>query len=343
MQHLMIKVRSLYLCFVAFHAMGFAGWSAVEFAAAQPVSGTIHRWVSLPGTLQPYQQVSLHARVAGYVKTVGVDRGDAVQAGQSLAVIEIPELEADLLKAQAELEAAEIESKRLKEARAKSPDLVLPQSVDNAEARAVGARATVNRSKVLLNFAQIRAPFAGVISARSVDPGAYVAAGSSPLVSVVDCTRLRCQVAVTELEAPLATPGKPVKIVPDALPGHTVQATLSRSAGVLDTLTRTLMVEADVDNSAGKLLAGMSVTVRIGVERHENTPLVPVSALVMEKTNAFVFRHVAGKAVKTAVKLGFHDGTQVEVPELKPGDTVLLVGTTAVSDGQAVTIKPSAP
>lgn len=339
----MKSVRLFLLCLAAVHALGRGASGAAEFAAAHPAHGTIHRWVSLPGSLQPYQQVVLYARVAGYVKSVGVDRGDVVQSGQSLAAVEVPELEADLLKARAELEAAELESKRLREARAKSPDLVLPQSVDNAEARAGGARATVNRCKVLLDFAQIRAPFAGVISARSIDPGAHVSAGTSPLLALVDCTKLRCQVAVTEMEAPLATPGKPVRIVPDALPSPPVQASISRSAGVLDAATRTLMVEADVENAAGKLLAGMSVTVRIGVERHENTPLVPVAALVMEKTNAFVFRHVGGKAVKTPVKIGFNDGTHVEVPELKPEDTVLLVGTALLSDGQAVAIKPSSP
>jgi hypothetical protein len=86
----------------------------------------------------------------------------------------------------------------------------------------------------------------------------------------------------------------------------------------------------------------MSVTVRIGVEMHENTPLLPVGALVMEKTNAFVFRHAAGKAVKTPVKIGFHDGSFVEVPELKTGEEILLVGTTPVSDGQTVAVKPAA-
>jgi RND family efflux transporter MFP subunit len=315
--------------------------AAVEFASAQPVLGTVHRWVSFPGSLQPFQQVDLHARVAGYVKMVHVDRGDAVQAGQTLAEVEIPELEADVLKAKAELDAAETESKRLREARGRSPDLVLPQSVENAEARAIGARATLKRCQVLMDFAQIRAPFAGVVSVRSVDIGAYVAVGGTPLLHLVDPGRLRCQVAVTEFEAPLATPGKPVRILPDAMPGQLVEARLTRSSQYLDSATRTLLVESEVDNASGKLLAGMSVTVRIGVERHENTPVIPASALVMEKTNAFVFRHVSGKALKTPVKIGFNDGVLVEVPELKVEDVVLLVGSSPPPDGQTVNLKPA--
>jgi RND family efflux transporter MFP subunit len=338
-------MKTVLLLFAAFLTVRTAGVSAPavpEFATVQPAAGTIHRWVSLPGTLQPYQQVTLHARVAGYVKTVSVDRGDAVQPGQLLAVVEVPEMEADLVKATADLEAAELESKRMREARAKSPDLVLPQTVDNAEARTIGARATLERCKTLLNFAQIRAPFGGVVAARSVDPGAFVSAGGTPLLHVVDSSRLRCHVAVTEMEAPLVVPGKPVRIIPDAVPGQTVESRIARSSGTLDASTRTLMVEADVENPAGKWLAGMSVTVRIGVEMHENTPLLPVGALVMEKTNAFVFRHAAGKAVKTPVKIGFHDGSFVEVPELKTGEEILLVGTTPVGDGQTVAVKPAA-
>jgi hypothetical protein len=78
---------------------------------------------------------------------------------------------------------------------------------------------------------------------------------------------------------------------------------------------------------------------KIAVESHEGATLIPVAALVMEKTNGFVFKHVEGKAVKTAVKLGFNDGTQVEVPELKAGDVILVPGTVVLTDGQAVEVR----
>jgi membrane fusion protein (multidrug efflux system) len=292
--------------------------------------------------LAPFQQVGLQARVAGYVKTVKVDKGDKVAAGDLLATVEVPELEADLLKAKAELDAAEIDMKRLREARQKSPDLVLPQSVDNADARFAAAKATVTRGSVLLEFAQIRAPFAGVISSRSVDPGAYVAPGAGPLLRLVDDKKLRCQIPVTELETPLVKTGKPVRVSVDAIPGQIFESAVARVSGSLDQASRTMLVEADLENAQDKLMPGLSVTARIGVERHENAMLVPVAAIVMEKTNAFVFKHAGGKAVKTAVKLAFNDGVNAEVLELKPEDTLLLVGTAVVIDGQAVTLKAPA-
>jgi RND family efflux transporter MFP subunit len=314
--------------------------NGVELSAVQPTTGVIHRWVALPATLAPFQQVHLVARVSGHVKTVLVDRGDAVKAGQLLAQIEVPELEADLVKMKAEQEAAEIELKRLKEAQAKSPDLVLPQTVDNANARFQAAKASVDRCLVLLEFAQIKAPFAGTVTSRLVDPGAHVTAGSSFLFHLSDASKLRCQVPVTELETPLALTGKPVKVALDAFPGRVFGTVLSRASRTLDPQTRTMLVEADLENTGGDILPGMTGTARIGVERHDAAVLVPNAAVIMEKTNAFVFKHANGKALKTPVKIGFNDGNQCEIPDLTTGDVLLLPGPQPLADGQTVTLKP---
>jgi len=83
----------------------------------------------------------------------------------------------------------------------------------------------------------------------------------------------------------------------------------------------------------------MYAMTKIAVEKHEGATLIPVAALVMEKTNAFVFKHSDGKAMKTAVKLGFNDGVNVEVPELKDEDVLLVPGSVALTDKQAVTAK----
>jgi RND family efflux transporter MFP subunit len=317
--------------------------AGAEFAAVQASVGSIHRWVAFPATMAPFQQVNLHARVSGYVKSVGVDRGDSVTAGQVLAQVEVPELEADLQRVKPEMDTAEIELNRLKEARLKSPDLVLPQTVDNANARFLAAKAGFDRCVTLLEFAQIRAPFSGTIANRLVDPGAYVAAGGTPLFHLVDALKIRCLIPVTEMETPLAGVGKPVRLGVDALPGKVFEGKIGRASLALDPQTRTMLVEADIENAGGRILPGMSGTARIGVEHRDAAVLVPPAAVVMEKTNAFVFKHLAGKAVKTPVKIGFNDGTQVEVPELKAGEVVLLVGSHPLADGQEVTLKAMSP
>ncbi|MEY4483864.1 MAG: hypothetical protein RL693_1316 [Verrucomicrobiota bacterium] len=309
-----------------------------DLPATKPGKGTIQRWISLPSSLAPWQQVALKARVTGYVKNITVDKGDTVQAGQLLAQIEIPELEADLIKNRAEVHAAEIEVARLHEARKKSPDLILPQTVDDAEAKLAIAKASEERANTLIAFAQIKAPFAGTVTARMMDPGAYVATGGAALFHLVDATAIRLQVPVIEMESALIRVGQDVEVKVDALAGEPLKSKIARTAYALDEASRTLLVEADLKNSDQRLRPGMFATARLAVEKHENAVLIPVSGLVKEKANAFVFKHMDGKAVKTAVKPGFNDGVNVEIPTLKPDDIILLPGTTALTDGQAVSI-----
>jgi RND family efflux transporter MFP subunit len=312
---------------------------ALELPVIRPQKGTIHRWVSLPATFAPWQQVALKARVAGYIQKITVDKGDAVTAGQKLIEIEVPELQADLIKHRAEVAAAEIEVKRLHEARAKSPDLVLPQSVDDAEAKLAIAKAGMERTNALIELAQIKAPFAGIITERRVDPGAFAAAGGETLLQITDASTLRLQVPVIEVETSFLKNGLQVEAKVDALSGSTVKATLSRITGTLDPATRTMLIEADFKNDDGRLRPGMFATARIALEQHDNATLIPVAALVKEKANSFVFKHVDGKAMKTAVKPAFNDGVNVEVPDLKADDVLLVPGTTALTDKQAVTAK----
>lgn len=324
---------ALVLCLLASSAL------ALELPVTKPQKGTIHRWVTLPASFAPWQQVEIKARVAGYIQKITVDKGDVVTAGQKLVEIEVPELQADLIRHRAEIAAAEVEVKRLHEARAKSPDLVLPQSVDDAEAKLAIAKAGMERTNALIELAQIKAPFAGIITDRRADPGAFAAAGGDTLLQITDSSTLRLQVPVIEIETSFLKNGLPVEARVDALNGSALQATLSRIAGTLDPATRTMLIEADFKNENGQLRPGMFATARIAVEQHDNATLIPAAALVKEKANSFVFKHVDGKAMKTAVKPGFNDGTNVEVPELKADDVLLVPGTTALTDKQAVTAK----
>lgn len=325
--------RFLFLCFCSCTY-------ALELPITKPTTGTIHRWILLPSTLAPWQQATLHAKLTGYIAKISVDKGDAVKAGQVLATLEVPELEADIAKAKAEVKAAEIEVKRLHEARAKSPDLVLPQAVDDAEAKLAIAKAGLQRGETQIQFATLKAPFDGIITARFADPGSLASANSTQLLEVTDLSTLRLQIPVTELETSLVSVGKPVKAQIDAAGAAPVEANISRIAYALDPATRTMLAEADLKNIDLKLRPGMYAMTKIAVEKHDDATLIPVAALVMEKTKAFVFKHTDGKAIKTAVKIGFNDGVSVEVPELKDGDVLLLPGTTTLTDKQPVSIKP---
>ena len=317
---------------------------AADAGVTSPRRGEIHRFVSLPGTLRANQQVTLHAKVAGYLKNITVDKGDRVKSGQLLAELELPELAAERARHQAEMRVAKIESDRIGGARQKAPDLITPQLADTAQARLAVAQAGLAENEALLRYAKINAPFDGVVTMRYVDPGAFVpaatAGGSSQaaaIVTLMDYSTIRVTVPVPEIEAARVQVGQPVVVTSDSLPGKTYRGQVSRHTGALDEATRSLLVEADLPNADLALRPGMYANVRIGVERHANALLVPAAALVREKAAGFLFLLEDGKAKRVPVKYGFNDGSQVEILEGLPEQArVLIPGKTPLSPGQPV-------
>lgn len=322
----------------AFAASGVAA----DFAVTHAQKGDITRSIQLLGEVKPYQQVTLHAKVSGYVSRVGVELGDRVEAGRTLIEIEVPELIAEQARTSAELDIAELERKRVAEAAAKAPDLVMRQTVDNAESRVAVARAQHQRVRTLLGFANITAPFAGTVTRRDADKGTFVSAGGAGagLLTLTDSSRVRVQAAVPEYEAPLVAVGQPFGVgTESAGRTRTYAATVTRFSNALDSASKTMLVEAELANPTGELKPGMFANIRLGIETHKGSLLLPAAAVVVEKTGTAVFLHQNGKAVRKVIRTGFNDGTNWEVLEgLAPGDDVLVVGTATLTDGQPVTL-----
>ena len=316
----------------------------VAVQVIQPRRGPITRNITLPGNVLAYQQATLYAKVAGYLKTITVDKGDRVKEGDLIADIEVPEMLADLARYKAEVEVAELDYKRLSESQKKLPDLVVPQTVDNAKGKLDVARASLERTETLLGFAKITAPFSGVITRRMVDAGAFIPAATSgsaaqnaAIVTLADFNRVRVQVAVPELETALVATDQPVQLSVDGLPGRAFDGRITRFSYALDEATKTMLAEIELPNPKLELRPGMYAVVKIGIERKGDALLVPVEALVVERAGAFVFTINDNKARKTRVQTGFNDGANVEIVSgVKPDQRVILVAKRALNDGQAV-------
>jgi RND family efflux transporter MFP subunit len=319
--------------------------AAPEVVVTTPRRGDIHRFVTLPGTLRANQQVTLHAKVAGYLKSISVDKGDTVKAGQVLAEIEIPEIVAERARHEAELKIAKLEAQRLKAARDKAPDLITPQASDTADARVAMAEAALKQNDTMLRYGKITAPFAGMVTNRYVDVGAFVPAATAStnptaaaIVAISDYATVRARVAVPEIEAARVQVGQPVVLTTDSRPGKIFRGKVTRHPGVLDEATRSLLVEADFPNADGTLRPGMYAIIKIGVERHDNALLVPAAALVREKAAGFLFLLAeGGKANRVPVKYGFNDGTNVEILEgIGESARVIVPGKAPLVSGQTV-------
>jgi membrane fusion protein (multidrug efflux system) len=312
----------------------------IDVKVAQPHRGEITRSISLPATIAPFQEATLFAKVGGYLKTIAVDKGDSVKAGDLLAELEVPELIADLAKFKADLELADIENRRVIDAQKRAPDLVVAQSLDTARGKLAVAKANLQRAETLLSFAKITAPFAGVITWRGVDPGAFIpAAQGSGVVRVTDFSKVRVQVAVPEPETPLIKPGLPVKLKIAELPKSEFVGSVTRQSYSLDPATRTMLAEIELPNEKSELRPGMFCTVSIGVERKADALLVPIAALLQEKNGASVFKEMNGAAKKTPVKPGFVDGNSAEILDgVSADDRVILIGKQTLADKQPVRV-----
>lgn len=311
-----------------------------------PTRGPITRFVTLPGEIKAYQQATLFAKVAGYLKTLNVDKGDPVKEGVLLAEIEVPELIAQRARYRAEVEVAEIDFKRLSESQKKAPDLVIPQTVDDARGKLEIAKANLEGTETLLNYAKIVAPFSGIITRRYVDPGAFIpsaTSGSTPqsaaIVTLADFNRVRLQVAVPEVEASLVAAEQPVKLTVEGLPGKTFEGKVTRFSYALDEASKTMLAEIELPNPKLELRPGMYATVRIGIERKEDALLLPTDTLITEKSGASVFVVSENKAKKTRVQPGFNDGVNVEIVKgVNPDQQVIVPGKQTPNDGQPVAV-----
>jgi membrane fusion protein (multidrug efflux system) len=331
--------RVLLLALAAFPALlAAAGAPPPEVKTVSPRRGDIVRSITLPGTLRANQQVTLHAKVAGYLKSVPVDKGDPVTAGQLLAELELPEFLAERVRRMADLKLAEAENLRVAAAQAKAPDLLTAQVADAAEARLAVARAALEQTDTMLRYGKITAPFAGFITARYVDTGAFVPAATAAIVTVMDIATIRAQVPVPEIESSRIRVGQPVNVSVDSLPGRIFSGKVSRQSYALDEATRSLLIEADLANANLALRPGMYALAKVGVELHTAALLVPAEALVREKTAAFLFTFAEGKAARLPVKVGFNDGVSVEILEGLPETArVILPGKFTLVPGQPVT------
>ena len=307
-------------------------------------AGEVSRSITLPGNLIAYQEALLYAKVPGYLKSIAVERGDWVKTGDVLAVIETPEMLADVAKFKAEADVAELAVQRVNKAAKKAPDLVMPQTVDAARGKDEIAKANLERIETLLGYSKIIAPFDGVITKRWVDVGAFIPAATSSsvarnaaVVTLMDFSRVRIEVAIPEPEVPLIKKDLPVKVTVAELPDHVFDGGITRFAYALDESTKTMMAEIEIPNPDHALRPGMYASCQIMLEKKTDAQLLPAEALITEKNKSFVFACRDGKAVRVSVKTSFNDGISVEIIDgLKPNEAVIVAGKQSVTDGQTI-------
>jgi membrane fusion protein (multidrug efflux system) len=328
--------------------------------------------VRLPGELQPFESVAVFPKVTAYVDSIRVDRGSRVKAGQLMASLAAPEVAAQRSEAQSKVHAAEAQRaeseaklgsdegtyERLKSASA-TPGVVAgndlevaKRAVDADRARVEAGREAAEAAKSALKsvaelegYLQVRAPFDGIVTERNVHPGSLVGpegASSSalPMVRVEKVDKLRLVVAVPEKYAAGTEAGTKVEFRVPAFPGQAFSATVARIAHSVDVKTRTMPVELDFRNTAGRLSSGMFPEVLWPVRRNDLTLFVPASAVARTTEATFVIRIRDGNTEWVNVETGELDGKSIEVfGPLHEGDLVAVRGTDELRPESRVSVK----
>jgi RND family efflux transporter MFP subunit len=322
----------------------------VVVATPAPVEG--EETVELPGTLEPWEDALLYARVTGYLQSVSVDIGSEVKAGEVLATIVVPEMDAQLQSAQAQLdqELAEVElasmvEKRLRDLRKANQEAIPQQDVDNAAAKrrveaaqADLARAEVKRLKTLSGFARLRAPFDGRVTQRILHPGALVREGTTPgarpIVEVARTQPLRLVLQIPEPLVPSVAVGSELDVHLDAFPGREFEGTIARISTALDEQTRAMRAEVDFENDEGTFRPGMYGEVYLRVRVPDGLLSIPSKAVRGQGAERFVLVARDGTLHKQAIVVASDDGRRAVVATgLSTDALVMVAGSPLARDG----------
>ena len=336
-----------------------------------PKVGSSDRSILLPGSVQPLEETVVYPRSNGYVKRWLVDIGDDVKEGQILADIDQPEIEQQLLQANAQLlqaRAALIQAKANQQYSATQLDrykklapsgVASQQELDQSQARAAvddsgvnvanaaiaAQQANVNRLAQLRAWGQIQAPFAGKVNARFIEKGALVSP-TTQLFRLSSVDPVRVFVQVPQDVATGVRSDVPGKVTVREFPGRLFDGKVSRSAGSLDATTRTMNTEVRVPNPKGELIAGMYAQVALTLPSPHRVYEVPATAVMNDSKGLRVALVGADSKIKLVpVTIERDTGPTMELSTgVSDTDRVVKLASPELVEGRQVeVVAPAAP
>ncbi len=339
-----------------------------------PIKQDLDVRLTYTADLIPNQLVNIFSRVDGYIAKIYVDKGDLVKANQLLVEIDhtdyvhaVNQAKANLLSAKAKVvqQEAAVRNAALTLDRMQAlikDQFVSQQDLDTALVNRDAAlalqdslRAQVQQMEVALAqaetnlaYASIRAPFAGYIAERNLDPGSYVSGTTAStstmsrgILSVHDVETVRTLIEVVEKDVPLVKVGQRADVRAEAYPNEVFEGRVTRIVQALNRATRTMTVEVDLPNKDHRLKGGMFARVEVLVGKHPQAIQIPLDAVSRLEESQYVYVVKDGKAHQVPVELGARSENRVEVLKGLAGDEEVIVsGKDLVSEGATVQTQP---
>lgn len=345
----------------------------ITVGTVTPVKRDMDIRLAYTADIIPNQVVNLFSRVDGYIAKIHVDKGDFVKANQLLVEIDHTDYQHAVNQARANLAAARAKVTQ-QEATVRNARLTLDRmqalikdqfvsqqdldtalvSYDGAVAARESLEAQVKQMEVALAqadtnlaYSYIRAPFAGYVAERNLDPGAYVSSATAStstmsrgMLSVHDIETVRILIEVVEKDIPLIRIGQKAEVRAEAYPDRVFEGTVTRIVQALNRATRTMTVEIDLPNKDRQLKGGMFARVEALVGTHPHAVQLPIDAVSRLEDLQYVYIVRDGKAQRVNVEIGLRDDNMVEITKGLDGDEQVIVsGKDLVHDGTPVQVQ----
>jgi RND family efflux transporter MFP subunit len=312
--------------------------------------------LEVPGHTSAFTEAPIYAQTSGYLTKWYFDIGAKVKANDILAEIDTPEVDQELAQAKAQLQVAQ-SAAQLASVTYQRDQTLFNQAVIDAQTRDTAAdtyrenqatvtedEANIDRLNALEAFKLLRAPFDGIVTARNIDVGAYVANGSgNQLFKVARTSPLRIYAQVPQTDAALLKIGMQADFTLPQFPGRTFRAHVTNTAGMVDPTSRSLLTELQIPNKSGELLPGayVKVTFKFG----DDAPFlaIPENTLIFQREGAAVgVVNADGRVEIRNITIHEDFGNKLEISEgLSLSDEVIVNPSDSLSDGMRVKIMES--
>lgn len=285
------------------------------------------------GTLRSNESVVIRTEVAGRVLKVGFTDGQTVAAGTTLLRIDDSIAAAEVSQAKAELGLALENFRRVQDLKEKN--FVSASALDQAGAAQEVAKAKLELAQARLKRYTLTAPFAGTVGLRNLTAGDYVKEGAD-VVAIEDLSSMRLDFRLPEKFNPMLRAGITLRAGFEAFPGKDFPATVVAVDPQIDPAGRSVLIRARLANPGSVLKPGMLARVTLSLGQRASVLMVPEEAIVPQGGDAFVYRVIEGKAVKTPVRLGTRRPGMVELASgVNAGDQIVVAGQIRISRDQA--------
>ncbi|MFT5823986.1 MAG: membrane fusion protein (multidrug efflux system) [Crocinitomix sp.] len=299
--------------------------------------------ILITGSAEANQKVMIYAMESGYVTSIKKDIGDVVKKGETIALLSNPNIVREREQKQAVYDGKKAIYDRLAATHEQTPAIVPLQLVDNAKAEFLLAQSELKAAEDRLGFLRIRAPFAGLITKRMVDNGALVQSGLTEdnpqgIVEIQEVNPIRVTIPMPESDVAFISKGMEASVSFPELEGSAYRASVSRLAGALDSQTKTMQVELDIENSDGKIKPGMYAKVLIEISSRNDVVSLPITAKLTGQNQAYVLVVVDNIVEKVPLRIGLTNKDYFEVlnPEITVNSLIIIQGKGLVKAGQFV-------